>query len=319
MISPFKEVPVQVEAAQQWRNGVGRAHSSRDGSAISSIPLPADAALMTGGLEWRGACRHLRPRQIRTGIGSTAEPGSRLGLGASTSTRDVGMPFAVMCPFPTSTFSLVNINALGVQSTRPPLIHRAPHTSHSGFHVYCMAQALGERRQVVQGDRAECDGVKRHRLLPSMVLANRFQGSGTAPFSTRSPPRWPAACVHWFPCNAPHYGNTNRQVPAAPRMGNDCCTPKREGDCHEVFHDWWLEDRPALNLFESLEPHDTVEIEGLGGARPEALNVGLDAWDLMPLSETRVVEWFHNHDVGSPANGTSKADDSVPSLDMPSF
>ena len=83
--------------------------------------------------------------------------------------------------------------------------------------------------------------------------------------------------------------------------------------------DWWLEDRPALNLFESLEPHDKVEIEGLGGARPEALNVGLDAWDLMPMSETRVVEWFHNHDVGSPANGTSKADDSVPSLDMPSF
>ena len=81
MISPFKEVPVQVEAAQQWRNGVGRAHSSRDGSAISSIPLPADAALMTGGLEWRGACRHLRPRQIRTGIGSTAEPGSRLDSG----------------------------------------------------------------------------------------------------------------------------------------------------------------------------------------------------------------------------------------------
>ena len=183
---------------------------------ISSIPLPADAALMTGGLEWRGACRHLRPRQIRTGIGSTAEPDSRLGLGASTSTRDVGMPFAVMCPFPTSTFSLVNINALGVQSTRPPLIHRAPHTSHSGFHVYCMAQALGERRQVVQGDRAECDGVKRHRLPPSMVLANRFQGSGTAPFSTRSPPRWPAACIHGFPCNAPHYGNTNRQ---------DGCTP----------------------------------------------------------------------------------------------
>ena len=118
---------------------VGRAHSSRDGSAISSIPLPADAALMTGGLEWRGACRHLRPRQIRTGIGSTAEPGSRLGLGASTSTRDVGMPFAVVCLFPTSTVSLVNINALGTQSTRPPLIHRAPHTSHSGFHVYCMS------------------------------------------------------------------------------------------------------------------------------------------------------------------------------------
>lgn len=74
MISPFKEVPVQVEAAQQWRNGVGRAHSSRDGSAISSIPLPADAALMTGGLEWRGACRHLRPRQIRTGIDRPRSP-----------------------------------------------------------------------------------------------------------------------------------------------------------------------------------------------------------------------------------------------------
>ena len=192
---------------------------------------------MTGGLEWRGACRHLRPRQIRAGIGSTAEPDSRLGLGASTSTRDVGMPFAVMRPFPTSTFSLVNINTPGAQSTRPPLIHRTPHTSHSGFHGYYMSQALGERRQVVQGDRAECDGVKRHRLPPSMVLANRFQGSGTAPFSTRSPPRWPAACVHGFPCNAPHYGNTNRQVPAAPRMGNDCCTPERGGDCHEVFHD----------------------------------------------------------------------------------
>ena len=84
-------------------------------------------------------------------------------------------------------------------------------------------------------------------------------------------------------------------------MGNHCYTPKGEGDCHEVFHDWWLEDRPALNLFESLEPHDTVEIEGLGGARPEALNVGLDAWDLMPVSETRVVEWFRNHTNGLPA------------------
>ena len=68
-----------------------------------------------------------------------AEPGNRLGLGASTSTRDVGMPFVVVCPFPTSTVSLVNINAFGAQSTRPPLIHRAPHASHSGFHVYCMS------------------------------------------------------------------------------------------------------------------------------------------------------------------------------------
>ena len=40
---------------------------------------------------------------------------------------------------------------------------------------------------------------------------------------------------------------------------------------------------------------------------------------MMPVSETQVVEWFRNHDVDSPANGTSKADDSVPSLDMPSF
>lgn len=77
-----------------------------------------------------------------------------------------------------------------------------------------------------------------------------------------------------------HYGNTNRQVPAAPRMGNDCCTP--EGDCHEVFHDWWLEDRPALNTCSKVWSRTIrFEIEGLGGARPEALNVGLDAWDLI--------------------------------------
>ena len=127
--------------------------------------------------------------------------------------------------------------------------------------------------------------------------------------------------------------------------------------------DWWLEDRPALNLFESLEPNDTVEIEGLGivnlshfpyredlsyswpddvakfsgkalpfdgrkllyghthqlspdGGRPEALNVGLDAWDLMPVSEAQVIDWFREHDDGSAsASPTGQA----PSLDMPSF
>lgn len=55
------------------------------------------------------------------------------------------------------------------------------------------------------------------------------------------------------------------------------------------------------------------------GARPEALNVGLDAWDLMPVSETQVVEWFRNHEVSSIADGATKTDASVPLLDMPSF
>ena len=167
---------------------VGHAHSSRDGSAISSIPLPADAALMTGGLEWRGACRHLRPRQIRTGIGSTAEPGSRLGLGASTSTRDVGMPFASCACFPPAPSARqyqCPWHAKHAPTAHPSCASHVPF----GFPRVLHLVALGERRQVVQGDRAECGGVKRHRLLPSMVLANRFQGSGTAPFSTRSPSR----------------------------------------------------------------------------------------------------------------------------------
>ncbi|WP_236034571.1 phosphoesterase [Bifidobacterium saguinibicoloris] len=114
--------------------------------------------------------------------------------------------------------------------------------------------------------------------------------------------------------------------------------------------DWWLDDRPARNLFESIEPNGTVDVTGLDathperaetvnlshfpyredlvygwpddavrfpdkalpfdgrrllyghthqlspeGARPEALNVGLDAWGLGPVSETRIVEWFHGH------------------------
>ena len=100
-----------------------------------------------------------------------------------------------------------------------------------------------------------------------------------------------AACVHWFPCNAPHYGNTNRQVPL--RLGWETIAARRKGKATVMryFTTGGWKTAPALNLFESLEPHDTVEIEGLGGARPEALNVGLDAWDLMPMSETRVVEW----------------------------
>ena len=113
--------------------------------------------------------------------------------------------------------------------------------------------------------------------------------------------------------------------------------------------DWWLDDQPARNLFESIEPNGTADITGLGadgkpemvnlshfpyredlaygwpddavrftgpalpfdghrllyghthqldpeGARPESLNVGLDAWDLAPVSEERIVAWFRTHD-----------------------
>lgn len=111
--------------------------------------------------------------------------------------------------------------------------------------------------------------------------------------------------------------------------------------------DWWMGDKPALNLFESIEPNGVVELEGFdeshldnmetvnlshfpyqedlaygwpddearfhdqalpfdgrkllyghthqlspAGARPESLNVGLDAWDLFPVSQTKVVDWF---------------------------
>ena len=31
------------------------------------------------------------------------------------------------------------------------------------------------------------------------------------------------------------------------------------------------------------------------GARHEALNVGLDAWNLQPVSETQIADWFHAH------------------------
>ncbi len=126
--------------------------------------------------------------------------------------------------------------------------------------------------------------------------------------------------------------------------------------------DWWMTDRPARNLFVSLEPNDTADIDGLGvvnlshfpyredlsyswpddvakcsgkalpfdgrkllyghthqlspaGARPESLNVGLDAWDLMPVSAKQVAAWFRErrHDPAPEGERTT------PSIDMPSF
>ena len=111
-----------------------------------------------------------------------------------------------------------------------------------------------------------------------------------------------------------------------------------------------LDDAPARDLFESIEPNSTAELTGLGigrpqatetvnlshfpyredlaygwpddavrfrdqalpfdghrllyghthqlspeGARHEALNVGLDAWNLQPVSETQIADWFHAH------------------------
>lgn len=137
----------------------------------------------------------------------------------------------------------------------------------------------------------------------------------------------------------------------------DCLRMLRCRHLHAVIgnhDDWWLDDRPARNLFESIEPNDTVELPGLDGerpdatgagtgttnlshfpyredlvygwpddavrfrdkalpfdgrhllyghthqitpdgARPEALNVGLDAWNLEPVSQMRVVDWFLEH------------------------
>lgn len=140
--------------------------------------------------------------------------------------------------------------------------------------------------------------------------------------------------------------------------------------------DWWMTDKPALNLFESIEPNGTVELTGFdetkpdrveivnlshfpyredlayswpddavrfheqalpfdgrkllyghthqlspAGARPEALNVGLDAWNLTPVSQTQVAAWFRktqHHTAGQRA-GDASASSSVPRLDMPSF
>lgn len=128
--------------------------------------------------------------------------------------------------------------------------------------------------------------------------------------------------------------------------------------------DWWLEDKPARNLFETLEPNDAVDIDGLGtvnlshfpyredlayswpddvakfsakalpfdgrmllyghthqlspdGARPEALNVGLDAWALQPVSESQVIAWFREHATARDMGRANAA--GTPSLDMPTF
>ena len=118
---------------------VGHAHSSRDGSAISSIPLPADAALMTGGLEWRGAVPSPsapadfvlvldRPRSPAAGWVSERRP----------------VPVMSVCRLPSCARfppapSASSISMPLARKHAPPLIHRAPHTSHSGFHVYCMS------------------------------------------------------------------------------------------------------------------------------------------------------------------------------------
>ena len=60
------------------------------------------------------------------------------------------------------------------------------------------------------------------------------------------------------------------------RLGWETIAARRKGKATVMryFTTGGWKTGPALNLFESLEPHDTVEIEGLGGARPEALNVG---------------------------------------------
>lgn len=141
----------------------------------------------------------------------------------------------------------------------------------------------------------------------------------------------------------------------------DCLRQLRCRHLHAVIgnhDDWWMDNKPALNLFENIEPNGTVELEGLGtvnlshfpyredlaygwpddavrfhdqalpfdgrkllyghthqlspaGARPESLNVGLDAWNLAPVSQTQVVDWFRNVRLAS-----SQAE---PRLDMPSF
>ncbi|MBT1175242.1 phosphoesterase [Bifidobacterium sp. LC6] len=133
--------------------------------------------------------------------------------------------------------------------------------------------------------------------------------------------------------------------------------------------DWWMDNQPALNLFESIEPNDAVELTGCNpdnpemletvnmshfpyredlaygwpddavrfhdqalpfdghkllyghthqlspaGARPESLNVGLDAWDLMPVSQNQVAAWFRDH-CGHNADATT----APAHLEMPSF
>ncbi|MBW3090142.1 phosphoesterase [Bifidobacterium miconisargentati] len=130
-------------------------------------------------------------------------------------------------------------------------------------------------------------------------------------------------------------------------------------------HDnWWIDDRPARNLFETLEANGSATIAGLGavnlshfpyredlaygwpddvakysgkalpfdgrrllyghthqlspdGARPESVNVGLDAWNLHPVSESQIIAWFNDRPTAHGMDGN--ASPSPVSLDMPTF
>ena len=84
---------------------------------------------MSGGFEWCGARYGIRRclsglalsrNDFRNDFGFKEFPCFRLIAGAVLT-------------------ALSDIDAFGTQGTRPPLIHRVPHTSHSGFHVYCMS------------------------------------------------------------------------------------------------------------------------------------------------------------------------------------
>lgn len=153
----------------------------------------------------------------------------------------------------------------------------------------------------------------------------------------------------------------------------DCLRQLRCRHLHAIIgnhDDWWMGDKPALNLFESIEPNGTVELSGMdtnapdaaeivnlshfpyqedlaygwpddavrfheqalpfdgrkllyghthqltpAGARPESLNVGLDAWNLMPVSQEQVADWFRAQRDRNNSTGESRS----PQLDMPSF
>ena len=47
-------------------------------------------------------------------------------------------------------------------------------------------------------------------------------------------------------------------------------------------------------MFASPDENGTA-VNAAEGARHEALNVGLDAWNLQPVSETQIADWFHAH------------------------
>ncbi|KAB7791119.1 metallophosphoesterase family protein [Bifidobacterium leontopitheci] len=153
----------------------------------------------------------------------------------------------------------------------------------------------------------------------------------------------------------------------------DCLRQLQCRHLHAVIgnhDDWWMANRPALNLFESIEPNDTVDLPGLDaarpddletvnlshfpyredlaygwpddavrfhdqalpfdgrrllyghthqltpeGARPESLNVGLDAWNLTPVSADQVAAWFRETArTGGDGDGVTERN----RLDMPS-